>query len=107
MAIADRPRRRWYRFSLRTLFVLLTLFCVWLGVQVKWIRDRHEAVRACPAWIMSGPAPVTLQLFGERGALRIRLMGGGVAQIKKLQALFPEAESIEFTREGRDNQMFR
>ena len=39
--------RRWFRFSLRTLFVLLTVFGVWLGVQVKWIRDRHAAL----AWI--------------------------------------------------------
>ena len=43
MKTSDYPRRRWFRYSLRTLFVVLTVFCVWLGVQVKWIRDRREA----------------------------------------------------------------
>ena len=38
-----KPRRNLFRFSLRTLFVLLTLFGVWLGMQVKWVRDRREA----------------------------------------------------------------
>jgi len=44
-------RRRWFRFSLRTLFVLvavLGVFLGWLGVQVKWIRDRHEAL----SWVL-------------------------------------------------------
>jgi len=26
------PRRRWLRFSLRTLFAVVTVFCVWLGL---------------------------------------------------------------------------
>ncbi len=46
-----KPRpARWatWRFSLRAFFVLLTLFCVWLGVHVKWIEDRHEALE----WLM-------------------------------------------------------
>src|ERR1051325_1994022 len=36
--------RRWFRFGLRTLFMLVTILGVWLGVQVKWIRGRHEAI---------------------------------------------------------------
>jgi hypothetical protein len=37
------PRRRWYSFSLRTLFVAVTLVCVvaWVFCQLKWIRERH------------------------------------------------------------------
>jgi len=37
-------RRRWFRFSLRTLLVVVLLLAVplaWMGVQLKWIRDRH------------------------------------------------------------------
>ncbi len=49
MTAPDSPRRRWFTFSLRTGFVLLTLFCVWLGVQVKWIHDRHEALHKLSA----------------------------------------------------------
>jgi len=30
----SKPRRRWFQFSLGSLFVLLTVLCVWLGVTV-------------------------------------------------------------------------
>jgi hypothetical protein len=44
-------RRRWFRFSLRTLFVLFTLlsipFC-WIGYQLNWIRERQEFRLAHP-----------------------------------------------------------
>src|SRR5437762_3184379 len=45
------PRRRWFSYSLRTLFVLVTLFCVGLGVQVKWNRDRTSPVPWQNMWI--------------------------------------------------------
>jgi len=61
-------RRRWFRFSLRTLFLLVTVFGVWLGVQVKWIQDRHEAQQ----WIESrGGVFVT-----EGGHFRVDLLDG-------------------------------
>ena len=37
-------RRRWLRFSCRTLLVMTTLVCVWLGVEVKRARDLQKAV---------------------------------------------------------------
>ncbi len=30
--VSKKPGRRWFSFSLRTFFILLTIFCVWLGV---------------------------------------------------------------------------
>jgi len=33
-------RRRWFQFSLRTLFVVVTVSAVWLGWELKFIRDR-------------------------------------------------------------------
>jgi hypothetical protein len=41
----EKPRRRWFRFSLRTLFVLVTLLgCVmgWVVYSLSWIRQRDE-----------------------------------------------------------------
>jgi hypothetical protein len=38
------PRRRWYQFSLRTMFVLVTVACVvlaWVGYSLNWIRQRR------------------------------------------------------------------
>src|SRR5689334_19696866 len=39
-------RRRWLRYSLRTLFVLVTLLCVWLGL---WA-NRAERQKRAVAW---------------------------------------------------------
>jgi len=37
-----KPKRRWFRFSRRTLFVLVTVFCVWLGNQVSSDHQRKQ-----------------------------------------------------------------
>lgn len=37
---------RWFRFSLRTLLVLTTLVCVWLGLQVNQAARQRRAVQA-------------------------------------------------------------
>ena len=34
------PKRHWFRFSLRTLFVVVTIFGVWFGWQLKLVRNR-------------------------------------------------------------------
>src|SRR5713101_1137558 len=83
MPATAKPRRRWFRFSLRTLFVLLTLFCVWLGVQVKWIQDRHKALDWVEAHPVSGvysyplapfPGfPVPLRIFGQKPVEQIEI----------------------------------
>ncbi len=41
----NKPRRRWFRFSLRTLFVLMTLLCVWLGWNVYQVRQREAVLQ--------------------------------------------------------------
>ena len=40
------PRRRWLRFSLRTFLLIVTVFCVWLGMLVNQARRQREAVEA-------------------------------------------------------------
>jgi len=34
------PNRPWFRFSLRTLFIVVTVFCCWLGWQANIVRER-------------------------------------------------------------------
>ena len=46
MSAAPPDRRRWFRFSLRTLMFALTVLCVWLGVKVNAARRQREAVQA-------------------------------------------------------------
>ena len=40
------PPRRWFQFGLRTMFVVVTLFAVWLGWELKFIRDRRGFLTA-------------------------------------------------------------
>src|SRR6188472_2858679 len=41
--------RRWFRYSLRTFFVLITVICVALGLYVKRERDRYFAIERIKA----------------------------------------------------------
>jgi hypothetical protein len=43
---APRAGRRWLRFSLRTMLLVVTVLCVWLGVKVNQARRQKEAVAA-------------------------------------------------------------
>jgi hypothetical protein len=39
------PERRLFRFKLRTLFVAVTVFAVWLGLELKFVRERQAWIR--------------------------------------------------------------
>jgi len=41
-----RMKSRWFRFSLRTLLLLIAALCVWLGIQVNAARRQKDAVAA-------------------------------------------------------------
>jgi hypothetical protein len=41
----EKSKRRWLRYSIRTLLVAVSLFCVWLGWQTSIVRERRD-VRA-------------------------------------------------------------
>ena len=38
----EKPKRRWFRFSLRMLFVLVTVLCVWIGWNANIVRERKS-----------------------------------------------------------------
>src|SRR3569623_2086670 len=44
-----RPHRRYLTFSLRTLFILLTMFADWTATIVNRAREQREAVKAIEA----------------------------------------------------------
>lgn len=99
--MSDKPRG-WFRFSLRTFFILLTVFGVWLGVQLKWIRDRDAALKAVftsPGYWPQQlkPAPWSIRILGARGyaslmvPVRFRPQEDIEDDLSRLRPLFPEA----------------
>ena len=69
----SKPRRRWFQYSLRTLFVLLTVLCVWLAVTVNRARKQREAVAAIEE--LGGVVYYDFQVDNSRGLLRAKLPG--------------------------------
>jgi hypothetical protein len=55
-------RPRYLTFSLRTFFILLTAFAVWLGVVVKRAREQREAVKTVRA--LGGSVVYDFQITG-------------------------------------------
>jgi hypothetical protein len=47
--MAATPRRRWLRFSLRTMFVAFTVIAVWLGWNVHLVQQRTAFIESLPA----------------------------------------------------------
>ena len=101
--------RRWFRFSLRTMFILLTLFglACWVSVQVKWVRDRHQAVDRLGFSEERVNAPWSIRIFGEPGYKNVYVIirrsdqpTADDQRIKReIEPLFPEAE-VQFLEEG-------
>jgi len=94
------PRRRWFSFSLRTLFVVVAasgLFLAWLGVQVQWIRDRHEALSHYSVGTTVRPkkAPWSIRILGEAGApVVVVKFSTSMDERERLRRLFPEAKVL-------------
>ena len=65
--------RRRLAFSLRTLFVLLTVFGVWLGWQVQIVRERKELLKS-----LDGRKSIRVVFSAE---VPVRMRGGHEASI--------------------------
>jgi len=90
--------RRCFRFSLSTLFVVLTVFGVWLAVQVNWIRERREILRRIPGepadWV-AAKAPWSIRIFGERGYHDLHFWRDLTREeYFRIKQLFPETDKI-------------
>jgi hypothetical protein len=93
-----KPKRRWFRFSLRTLFVLVTIACTgagWVAYQLNWIRERHDFVERYQCRhtfhnieIPDPKIPFSLRLLGEKPVLGLTVRKDRMERAKRL---FPEA----------------
>ena len=119
----SKPRRRWFQFSLRTLFVLVTLFCIWLALTVNAARKQREAVAAIEAlggrvfyeyeWSFPSPEPSgpkwLRELVGEEYFFTIidvdlrstKVTDAGLEHLKGLKSLVQlDLNSTKVTDEG-------
>jgi hypothetical protein len=104
------PKRRWFRFSLRTLFVVVTVGCIWLGWQVKVVRDRRAALeyfseQERDVWLFPGPSkrsiPAWRRWLGDTSIATITT--GGMQRPQDLElarTCFPEAVVLQFGSRG-------
>lgn len=100
------PRRRWFRFSLRTMFVLVTVFAVfvgWLAREWRIVREREEWIRYNydgdhPHWLAQGDdlgvsLPIWRTWLGDHPVRSIYPYDAWTAEERsKAERLFPEAE---------------
>lgn len=103
--------RRWFRFSLRTLFLVTAVFAVWLGYYCNWIRERHQTLEGVEfaAKIVESrngvmgfvppphAFPWSLTILGEQSIIAIAIPGsksdpGNEAKLASITRLFPEAD---------------
>ena len=79
------PGTRWLRFSLRSMFVVLTVCAIFLGTRIRWIQQRREALRHVARSYVAGEtslapreqrAPWSLRMLGERPVVQIEFSAG-------------------------------
>ena len=96
------------RFSLRTLFVLVTIICIcagWVAYQLNWIRQRHEFLQAhdiSDLCFNPQPAPWHLRIFGELGYEHQAFMVQG-EHLQQAVKLFPEVNRFEVVQFDSNN----
>ena len=94
--------RRRLQFSLRSLFIVITLFAVWLGWQLYWFKTRRdwlEAKNYVAAFPAAGerklPHPqLMITLFRQEAMSQIMLRNATDEEVAKVQRLFPEADVV-------------
>lgn len=111
------PKRRWFRFSLRTLFVVVTVLACWLGYAIPWIKSRHDFLvqpvfgefndtppTTLNRWGNRWPvfAPGGMWLLGERGLVSVWLPPKFWSPKRQAEAarLFPEAVIFKTDSKG-------
>jgi hypothetical protein len=105
-------RRRWFQFGLRTMFVVVTVFAVWLAWELKAVRDRRDFLALIDAVDLAeskpmfsvfledrpplsatpGTIPFWRLWLGDKPIEKIHLpLNWSHEQLEKTRSMFPEA----------------
>jgi hypothetical protein len=105
MPIGPQTRRRWYQFTLRTMFIVVTVGTLWMGRSLKAARhavdERAVVMKRCHSVCdENSPSvrhrlPITWRLLGAKP---IWLLGvrydANSDELERLHSLFPESADI-------------
>jgi hypothetical protein len=111
------PKRGWLRFSLRTLFIAVTAFGIWLGWYFSDVRQRmvmREFIAEIKGEVVEPPAdendiwlekiPKWRKFLGDRPAEFIALpLDATDEQVRTVKRLFPEAQVLRATWNAHGN----
>ena len=106
-----QPRRRWFQFGLRSLLIVMTAICIWLGWnvrQVYWRAQILERLHNDQFYYLGGGMhslsweemlPCIWRLLGARpqSSIAIRREDYTREEIAEIEAMFPEANIIVYT----------
>lgn len=94
----------------------MTLFALFFGYHLNWIRQRRAAIKSGVVEAWTNPfsdfdeptvdPPSFLGLFGESGYSNLWLQDVTEEQLQRASALFPEAE-IVYRGQGTENDPFK
>jgi hypothetical protein len=109
----QKVKRRWLRFSIRTLLVAVTIFCVWLGWEWRIVENRNSVRHHFSRRVSFGHAedvdpfgqPVPAHLSWIREAMGDSLVWSldydcenvGEPEVERIRQAFPELQ-YEFVR---------
>jgi hypothetical protein len=102
-----------FRFSLRTIFALVTVFCLWFGYQINWIHKRQAARHWIEEHAIRGSIgfypeprpdlPWSLRLLGERPEVVVVVCDVAddprdySRRVDEIRRLFPEAQVVDMS----------
>ena len=118
MSPAPKHSRRWLQFSLGTMLLLVTVFAVWLGWELKFIRERQAWLRRVAddpenlvilstgfekrgidyVTYLALSEPVTIPAWrrwlGDQALISAILAPSSEIELDDMHRLFPEADLI-------------
>lgn len=100
------PKRRWLSFSLRTLFVVVTVVACWLGWNLYTVRERSRIAIAASEGgggvvfqhesrsrrVVKKDIPWSWKLLGAEPALWVWIPSGMDEDLAYVRGIYPEAE---------------
>jgi hypothetical protein len=119
-------KRRWLRFSLRTMFVVMTIICVWFGLNLHAVRQREQVLRDLKArgdnyWFRPfpgrqlGPLPISWQIVGAEQVGHIEISNRkneldpshtiDSEEHRRMRAMFPESTITVKSRNKDDGRI--